>query len=102
MDPLAANQTYTAAWKCHIHSSSVPAHWIRICWHVPYAYTRCDPVVRSLRFTAGAFLVYPTTMLYPQTLIYVNLFDVLHRGKGELLQGKRYVCSICWTSWGPV
>ncbi|GJJ10991.1 hypothetical protein Clacol_005220 [Clathrus columnatus] len=36
-----------------------------------------------------SFLVYPTAMLYPQNLIYVNLFDVLHRSKGELLQGKR-------------
>lgn len=36
-----------------------------------------------------SFLVYPTTMLYPQNLIYVNLFDVLHRSKGEMLQGKR-------------
>ncbi|PCH42585.1 OPT oligopeptide transporter [Wolfiporia cocos MD-104 SS10] len=36
-----------------------------------------------------AFLVYPTIMLYPQNLIYVNLFDVLHRSKGEMLQGKR-------------
>ncbi|KAH9830857.1 OPT oligopeptide transporter [Rhodofomes roseus] len=36
-----------------------------------------------------AFLVYPTVMLYPQNLIYVNLFDVLHRSKGEMLQGKR-------------
>lgn len=33
--------------------------------------------------------MYPTTMLYPQNLIYVNLFDVLHRSKGEMLQGKR-------------
>ena len=41
-------------------------------------------------------------MLYPQTLIYVNLFDVLHRSKGELLQGKRYVHSTCWTLWGLV
>ncbi|KAF8587930.1 OPT oligopeptide transporter [Ramaria rubella] len=36
-----------------------------------------------------SFLVYPTSMLYPQNLIYVNLFDVLHRSKGVLLQGKR-------------
>lgn len=36
-----------------------------------------------------SFLVYPTAMLYPKNLIYVNLFDVLHRSKGELLQGKR-------------
>lgn len=36
-----------------------------------------------------SFLVYPTVMLYPQNLIYVNLFDVLHRGRGEMLQGKR-------------
>ncbi|KAH9924915.1 OPT oligopeptide transporter [Fomitopsis serialis] len=36
-----------------------------------------------------SFLVYPTVMLYPQNLIYVNLFDVLHRSKGEMLQGKR-------------
>ncbi|KAL6306111.1 OPT oligopeptide transporter [Sparassis latifolia] len=36
-----------------------------------------------------SFLVYPTAMLYPQNLIYVNLFDVLHRQKGDLLQGKR-------------
>ncbi|KAF8512081.1 OPT oligopeptide transporter [Hysterangium stoloniferum] len=36
-----------------------------------------------------SFLVYPTTMLYPRNLIYVNLFDVLHRSKGELLRGKR-------------
>ncbi len=28
-------------------------------------------------------------MLYPINLIYVNLFDGLHRSKGELLQGKR-------------
>lgn len=34
-------------------------------------------------------MVYPTYMLYPQNLIYVNLFDVLHRSKGEMLQGKR-------------
>jgi hypothetical protein len=34
-------------------------------------------------------LVYPTTMLYPANLIYVNLFDALHRGKGELMQKKR-------------
>lgn len=33
--------------------------------------------------------MYPTVMLYPQSLIYVNLFDVLHRSKGEMLQGKR-------------
>jgi hypothetical protein len=41
---------------------------------------------------AGLFrgmLVYPTAMLYPQNLIYVNLFDALHRGKGELIQSKR-------------
>ena len=37
----------------------------------------------------GSFLVYLTAMLYPQNLIYVNLFDVLHRQKGDLLQGKR-------------
>ncbi|KIJ55709.1 hypothetical protein M422DRAFT_220506 [Sphaerobolus stellatus SS14] len=36
-----------------------------------------------------SFLVYPTAMLFPQNLIYVNLFDVLHRSKGSLLQGKR-------------
>lgn len=36
-----------------------------------------------------AFLVYPTVMLYPHNLIYVGLFDVLHRYKGEMLQGKR-------------
>lgn len=41
-------------------------------------------------YRLGSFLVYPTAMLYPQNLIYVNLFDVLHRSKGELLQGKRY------------
>ncbi|KAH9941493.1 OPT oligopeptide transporter [Amylocystis lapponica] len=33
-----------------------------------------------------SFLVYPTAMLYPPNLIYVNLFDVLHRSKGEMLQ----------------
>ena len=102
MNPSAAHQTRTAVWKRHIHSSGVSAHWIWIRWHVPYADTRCTPVIRSLTFMSGAFLVYPTMMLYPQTLIYVNLFDVLHRGKGELLQGKRYVCSICWIPWGPV
>ncbi|KAI0925229.1 hypothetical protein AcW2_005905 [Taiwanofungus camphoratus] len=37
-----------------------------------------------------AFLVYPTIMLYPTNLIYVNLFDVLHRSKGQMLQGKRF------------
>ncbi|KZT11109.1 OPT oligopeptide transporter [Laetiporus sulphureus 93-53] len=37
-----------------------------------------------------AFLVYPTVMLYPSDLIYVNLFDVLHRSKGQMLQGKRF------------
>lgn len=35
------------------------------------------------------FLVYPTVMLYPINLIYSNLFDVLHRSQGEVLQGKR-------------
>jgi hypothetical protein len=41
---------------------------------------------------AGLFrgmLVYPTAMLYPSNLIYVNLFDALHRGQGELMQKKR-------------
>jgi hypothetical protein len=28
-------------------------------------------------------------MIYPQNLIYVNLFDALHRGKGEMMQKKR-------------
>lgn len=28
-------------------------------------------------------------MLYPHNLIYVSLFDVLHRYKGEMLQGSR-------------
>lgn len=37
-----------------------------------------------------SFLVYPTIMLYPQNLISVSLFDVLHRSKGEMLQGKRF------------
>lgn len=58
--------------------------------------------LKALIHGSGAFLVYPTTMLYPQTLIYVNLFDVLHRGKGELLQGKRYVHRFCWTLWDVV
>ncbi|KIJ51977.1 hypothetical protein M422DRAFT_776315 [Sphaerobolus stellatus SS14] len=47
-----------------------------------------------------SFLVYPTAMLYPQNLIYVNLFDVLHRSKGELLQGKRL--RFFWTVCGAV
>jgi hypothetical protein len=34
-------------------------------------------------------LVYPTVMLYPSNLIYVNLFDALHRGSGEMMQHKR-------------
>jgi hypothetical protein len=34
-------------------------------------------------------LVYPTVMLYPRNLIYVNLFDALHRGNGEMMQNKR-------------
>jgi hypothetical protein len=41
---------------------------------------------------AGLFrgmLVYPTVMLYPANLIYVNLFDALHRGNGEMMQKKR-------------
>jgi hypothetical protein len=46
----------------------------------------------------GSFLVYPTAMLYPQNLIYVNLFDVLHRSKGELLQGKRYGAHLVYHS----
>lgn len=36
-----------------------------------------------------SFLVYPTVMLYPINLVYVNLFDVLHRSQGQALQGKR-------------
>ncbi|CCM04119.1 uncharacterized protein FIBRA_06280 [Fibroporia radiculosa] len=38
-----------------------------------------------------SFLVYPTIMLYPINLIYVNLFDVLHRGQGKsnVMRGKR-------------
>ncbi|KAF8521458.1 OPT oligopeptide transporter protein-domain-containing protein [Hysterangium stoloniferum] len=48
---------------------------------------------------AGVFL-YPTTMLYPRNLIYVNLFDVLHRSKGELLRSKRL--SFFWIVVGAV
>jgi hypothetical protein len=29
-------------------------------------------------------------MLYPQNLIYVNLFDALHRDKSEMKQKKRF------------
>ena len=53
-----------------------------------------DLIWLDLRYIRGSFLVYPTAMLYPVNLIYVNLFDVLHRSKGELLQGKRCVLEL--------
>lgn len=44
--------------------------------------------------------MYPTVMLYPQSLIYVNLFDTLHRSKGEMLQGKRL--KFFWIATGVI
>ena len=39
-------------------------------------------------------------MIYPQNLIYVNLFDALHRGKGEMMQKKRL--KVFWLIVGVV
>ncbi|KAI0736648.1 OPT oligopeptide transporter [Fomitopsis betulina] len=88
---IMANTAATAAQACFVFASDDLFYGITINpGNAIFTLLASQLIGYGFAGMFRAFLVYPTTMLYPQTLIYVNLFDVLHRGKGELLQGKRF------------
>lgn len=87
---IMANTAAGAATACFVFASDDLFYNITV--NVPNAvFTLLASQLVGYGFAGmfRSFLVYPTVMLYPQNLITVNLFDVLHRSKGELLQGKR-------------
>ncbi|GJJ13070.1 hypothetical protein Clacol_007319 [Clathrus columnatus] len=87
---IMANTAAGAATACFVFASDDLFYNITV--NVPNAiFTLLASQLIGYGFAGlfRSFLVYPTVMLYPQNLITVNLFDVLHRSKGELLQGKR-------------
>ncbi|KZT74165.1 OPT superfamily oligopeptide transporter [Daedalea quercina L-15889] len=88
---ILANTAATAAQACFVFASDDLFYGITVnSGNAIFTLLASQLIGYGFAGMFRAFLVYPTTMLYPQTLIYVNLFDVLHRGKGELLQGKRF------------
>ncbi|EPT00110.1 OPT oligopeptide transporter [Fomitopsis schrenkii] len=88
---IMANTAATAAQACFVFASDDLFYGITINpGNAIFTLLASQLIGYGFAGMFRAFLVYPTSMLYPQTLIYVNLFDVLHRGKGELLQGKRF------------
>ncbi|KZS99888.1 OPT oligopeptide transporter [Laetiporus sulphureus 93-53] len=87
---ICANTAATAAQACFVFASDDLFYNITINpGNAIFTLLASQLIGYGFAGMFRAFLVYPTVMLYPQTLIYVNLFDVLHRSKGEVLQGKR-------------
>ncbi|PCH44089.1 peptide transporter MTD1, partial [Wolfiporia cocos MD-104 SS10] len=89
---IMANTAATAAQACFVFASDDLFYGItvNVCpGNAIFTLLASQLIGYGFAGMFRAFLVYPTVMLYPQNLIYVNLFDVLHRSKGEMLQGKR-------------
>ncbi|PCH38587.1 peptide transporter MTD1 [Wolfiporia cocos MD-104 SS10] len=88
---ILANTAATAALACFVFASDDLFYGITVNpGNAIFTLLASQLIGYGFAGMFRAFLVYPTIMLYPQTLIYVNLFDVLHRSKGEMLQGKRF------------
>ncbi|KZT64582.1 peptide transporter MTD1 [Daedalea quercina L-15889] len=88
---IMANTAATAAQACFVFASDDLFYGITVNpGNAIFTLLASQLIGYGFAGMFRAFLVYPTVMLYPQNLIYVNLFDVLHRGKGEMLQGKRF------------
>ncbi|TFY64780.1 hypothetical protein EVJ58_g2402 [Rhodofomes roseus] len=87
---IMANTAATAAQACFVFASDDLFYGITVNpGNAIFTLLASQLIGYGFAGLFRAFLVYPTVMLYPQNLIYVNLFDVLHRSKGEVLQGKR-------------
>ncbi|KAF9816001.1 hypothetical protein IEO21_04251 [Rhodonia placenta] len=87
---IMANTAATAAQACFVFASDDLFYGITVNpGNAIFTLLASQLIGYGFAGLFRAFLVYPTVMLYPQNLIYVNLFDVLHRSKGEMLQGKR-------------
>jgi len=87
---IMANTAATAAQACFVFASDDLFYGITVNpGNAIFTLLASQLIGYGFAGMFRAFLVYPTVMLYPQNLIYVNLFDVLHRSKGEALQGKR-------------
>lgn len=88
---ILANTAATAAQACFVFASDDLFYGITVNpGNAIFTLLASQLIGYGFAGMFRAFLVYPTIMLYPQNLIYVNLFDVLHRSKGEMLQGKRF------------
>ncbi|PCH41996.1 peptide transporter MTD1 [Wolfiporia cocos MD-104 SS10] len=87
---ILANTAATAAQACFVFASDDLFYNITVnSGNAIFTLLASQLVGYGFAGMFRAFLVYPTIMLYPQNLIYVNLFDVLHRSSGKMLQGKR-------------
>ncbi|PCH43920.1 peptide transporter MTD1 [Wolfiporia cocos MD-104 SS10] len=87
---IMANTAATAATACLVFASDDLFYDIRVNnGNAIFTLLASQLIGYGFAGLFRAFLVYPTIMLYPHNLVYVNLFDVLHRSKGEVLQGKR-------------
>ncbi|CCM02024.1 uncharacterized protein FIBRA_04100 [Fibroporia radiculosa] len=87
---IMANTAATAALACFVFASDDLFYGITVNpGNAIFTLLASQLIGYGFAGMFRSFLVYPTIMLYPQNLIYVNLFDVLHRSKGEALQGKR-------------
>jgi len=87
---IMANTAATAAQACFVFASDDLFYGITVNpGNAIFTLLASQLIGYGFAGLFRSFLVYPTVMLYPHNLIYVSLFDVLHRGKGEILQGKR-------------
>ncbi|KAH9941492.1 OPT oligopeptide transporter [Amylocystis lapponica] len=87
---IMANTAATAAQACFVFASDDLFYNIRVNpGNAIFTLLASQLIGYGFAGIFRSFLVYPTAMLYPGNLITVNLFDVLHRSKGEMLQGKR-------------